>query len=49
MSFEDEARAKEMNRLHEQVNAQIKKVNEQYKLKANKNCTHLKLQLGDLA
>jgi len=37
VSLEAEARAKEMKKLHEQVIAQIEKVNEQYKKKANKN------------
>ena len=37
-----------MKRLHEQVWEQIKKVNEQYKLKANKNHAHLEVKLGDL-
>jgi len=37
VSFEAEARAKEIKKLHEQVRAQIEKVNEPYKQKANKN------------
>ena len=48
MSFEDEAGAKEMKKLHEQVRAQIEKVNEQYKQKANKNRPHLEFKLADL-
>ena len=37
-----------MKKLYEQVRAQIKKVNEQYKARANKNHTYLEFQLGDL-
>ena len=37
-----------MKRLHEQVRSQIKNVNGQYKLNANKNRTHLKFKPGDL-
>ena len=37
-----------MKKLHEQVRSQIKKVNEQYKAKANKNCVHIEFQPGDL-
>jgi len=48
VSFEAEERDKEMKKLHKQVRAQIEKVNEQYKVKANKNCTHLEFKLGDL-
>jgi len=48
VSFKAKARAKEMKRLHEQVREQIEKVNEQYKLKANKNHTLLEFKLGDL-
>jgi len=48
VSFEAEIGAKEMKRLHEQVRGQIKKVNEQYKLKANKNRTNLEFKLRDL-
>jgi len=36
-------------KLHEQVRAQIKKVNEQYMFEVNMNHTHLKAKLGDLA
>jgi len=49
VSFEAEERDKEMKKLHEQVRAQIKKVNEKYKAKANKNHTNLEFQLRDLA
>ena len=41
VSFKAEKRAKEIKKLYEQVRAQIEKVNEQYKAKANKNHTHL--------
>ena len=37
-----------MKKLHEQVGAQIKKVNEQYKAKINNNRTYLEFKLGDL-
>ena len=47
MSFEVEKKAKVMKKLHEQVRAQIEKVNEQYKTKANKNRTHLEFKSGD--
>ena len=47
VSFEAEARAKEIKKLHEQVRAQIFKVNEQHKQKANKNRPHLEFELGD--
>jgi len=48
MIFEAEVRAKEVKKLHEQVRAQIGKVNAQYKLKANKNRIYLKFKPGDL-
>jgi len=48
VNFEAKERAQEMNKLHEQVRAHIKKVNEQYKTKANNNHTHLEFQLGDI-
>ena len=48
MNFEAEARAREMKRLRGQVRAQLMKVSEQYKIKANKNHTYLKFQSGDL-
>ena len=44
VSFEAEAMAKEMKKLHEQAMAQIENVNEQYKSKANKNRIHLKFK-----
>ena len=44
MSFEAEKRANEIKKLHEQVRAQIEKVNEQNKAQANKNITHLNFQ-----
>ena len=47
ISFEAEARANKMKKQHEQVRSQVEKVNEQYKLKANKNRTHLEFKLGD--
>jgi len=47
VSFEDEERAKEMKKLYEQLRAQIEKINEQYKAKANESCTNLKFQSGD--
>jgi len=37
-----------MKKLHEQVRAQIEKVNEQYKQKANKNRPHLEFKPGYL-
>jgi len=37
VSFEAKERVKAMKKLHELVRAQIKKVNEQHKTKANKN------------
>jgi len=48
VDFKAEERAKAMKKLHEQVRAQIEKVNEQYKTKANKNQTHLEFKPGDL-
>jgi len=48
VSFEAEPRAKEMKKLYEQVRAQIEKVNEQYKQKANQNYELLEFKLGDL-
>ena len=48
MSFEAKARAKETKRLYEQVRGKIEKVNEQYKLKANKSHRHPKFKPGDL-
>ena len=48
VSFEAKARAKEMKKLHEQVRAQIEKVNEQYKQRANKNHPRLEFKSGDL-
>ena len=48
VSFETETRAKEIKMLYEQVGAQIEKMNEQYKHKANKNHPHLEFKLGDL-
>jgi len=48
MSFDAKARAKETKRLHEQVRSKIKEVNEQCKLKANKNRTHLEFKHRDL-
>jgi len=39
--FEANVRGKEAKKLHEQVKAQIEKVNEQYKQKANKNAHSL--------
>ena len=47
-TFDAEARVKDMKKLHEQVRAQTKNVNEQYNSKANKNCTDLEFKLGDL-
>ena len=47
MTFAVEARTKELKRLNE-VRAQIEKATEQYKLKANRNYTHLEFKLGDL-
>jgi len=41
VSFEIEKTAKEIKKLYEQVRAQIEKMNEQYKPKANKNRFHL--------
>ena len=37
-----------MKRLHEQIRAYIEKVNEAYKVKANKNRREVEYQLGDL-
>ena len=37
-----------MNKLHEQVRAQIEKMNEQYKAKSSKSRTHLEFKLGGL-
>jgi len=48
VSFEAEERAKAMKKLHQLVRAQIEKVNAQYKVKPNKNRTHLEFKLGDL-
>ena len=48
MSFEAEERAKAMKKLHEQVRAQIDKVNEQYTTKTNKSRTHIEFKLEDL-
>jgi len=48
VSIEAEKKATEMKKLLGQVRAQIEKVNEQYKAKANKNHTHLQFQLEDL-
>ena len=47
VSFKGEAKVGEMKKLQEQVVAQIEKVNKQYKLKANKNHTHLKFKQPD--
>jgi len=41
LSLQADARAKEMKKLPEQGRAQLKKVNEQCKQKANRNCPHL--------
>jgi len=46
--FEAEKRAKEMKKLHEQIRAHIKKVNESYKVKANKNKKGVEYQPVDL-
>ena len=48
VSSEVEVRAKEMKKLHEQVRAQIEKMNEPYKQKANKKCPHLEFKPSDL-
>ena len=48
VNLEAEQSATEIKRLHEQVRAQPKKANKQYKPKANKKCTHLGSKLGDL-
>ena len=48
VSFEAKARAKEMKKLHEQIRVQIKKTNEAYKAKADKNRKQLEFKLGDL-
>jgi len=48
VSLEAEEKAKEIKKLYEQVRAPIEKLNEQYKLKANKNRIHLEIKLGDL-
>ena len=48
MIFEAKERAKEMIKLNEKVRAHTEKVNEKCKAKANKNCTHLEFQSGDL-
>jgi len=47
LRFKARVRAKEM-KLYDQVRAQIKKVNEHYKSKANKNLIHLEFKLEDL-
>jgi len=48
VSFEAETQAKEMRKLHEQIQNQIKKANEVYKARANKHRTQLEFQPGDL-
>jgi len=48
VSFEAKTRAKEMNKLHEQIRGQIEKTNEAYKAKANKHCRQLGFKSGDL-
>jgi len=48
VSFEAEKMAKETKKLNEQTRPQIKRLNEQYKAKANKNHTRLEFQQGDL-
>jgi len=48
VSFEAEARAKEMKRLHEQIKNQIEKANEAYKARANKHRRQLEFKPGDL-
>jgi len=40
VNFEVEERAKKMKKLHDEVRAQIERVNEQYKAKDSKNHTH---------
>nr|GEY65516.1 hypothetical protein [Tanacetum cinerariifolium] len=47
-SIEAETKAKEIKRLHEQIKAKIKKVNEMYKAKAHKNRKQPTSSLGDL-
>ncbi|GKA02997.1 putative gag-pol polyprotein [Tanacetum coccineum] len=47
-SIEAKTKAKEIKRLHEQVKAKIKKANEMYKVKANKNRKQPTFSLGDL-
>lgn len=37
VSYEVDQRAKEIKKLHEQIRARIEKINEAYKIKANKN------------
>jgi len=49
VSFEAEKGAKEMKKLHEHIRAHIEKVNEAYKIKANKNKKGVEYQRGDLA
>ena len=48
VSIEVQERAQETKKFYEQVRAQIEKVNEQYKSKANKNRLHLRFKLEDL-
>jgi len=48
VSFEVKETAKEMNKLHEQVRAQIKKVMSSTRSRPTKNHTHLEFRLGDL-
>ena len=48
MSFQVEARDKEIKRLQEPVRSQIEGLHELYKLKDNKKHTYLEFKLGDL-
>jgi len=48
VSFEAEKRAEEMKKLYEHIRAHTEKVNEAYKVKANKNRNDVEYQPGDL-
>jgi len=48
VSFEAKVGEKDIKKLYEQVRAQIEKVSEQYKSKAEKNHTYLEFNPGDL-
>ena len=47
VSFEAEKRVREMKKVHEKISALIEKVNEAYKVKANKNRKGVECQPGE--